>query len=381
MSSTRRIFVPILPLLLLAAAPAAAAFRCDSTTALTLIGLDTRAAHALFALPQNGSEPPWLLDADLAKGSARAVQETTARRFGGSRGPGPILAGQRCGERCLQVVRWGDGGWAPVGKSLTAPEASTLHLTYDGEGTPWAAVQTIGEKDAVVAAILLFDEGKWSMLGSFTVHGVGSSGLLPAPKGERGVTFGDAAFVEGEKPLRFVKSLPAYGEPLWSGGPNTVYVAGDGLRTTSDGGATWKPVRWQALTGGEGDLAWKPGRDYDIELPEGVTADPFAAIWVDRRVADRATLDLATFNTTTEAAGGWSVLLRTPDGILTGDGERLPYSHVMRFDGERWVLLTGCVSRPGGAALALRRLADGKLADPQLLPIEAPQEASPEPTP
>jgi hypothetical protein len=382
--STRRHSVGSLLLLsTLASGPAAAAFRCDSTTALTLVGLDTRSERALFALPASGSEPPWLLDADLAKGSARAVEETTAGRFGGSRGPGPILAGRRCGDRCLQVVRWRDDAWEPIGKSLTAPEASTLHLTYDREGVPWAAVQTVGEKDAIVAAVLRFDEGKWSMLGSFAVHGVGSSGLLPAPQGERGVSFGDAMFVEGQAPQRFVKTLPAGagGEPLWLGGANAVFVAGDGLRTTSDGGATWRPVRWQALTGGEGDLAWKAGRDYEIELPEGVAADPFAAIWVDRRVADRATLDLATLDLAPNATSGWSVLLRTPDGILTGDGERLGYSHVIRFDGERWVLMTGCVSRPGGAALALRRFVDGKLTDPQLIRIEAPAEPTGEPTP
>ena len=127
-------------------------------------------------------------------------------------------------------------------------------------------------------------------------------------------------------------------------------------------------MHWQPLSPGQGALAWRPGHDYCIELPDGERAAPAAAIWNDRRVPEKAQLFLAA----AAPAGDWRLLVSTADGILTQAGERLPYNHVLRFSGERWVLVTGCVARQGGAALAIRRFADGKLGAPELLPISAP---------
>ncbi|HXT21810.1 MAG TPA: hypothetical protein VN923_13750, partial [Thermoanaerobaculia bacterium] len=134
------------------------------------------------------------------------------------------------------------------------------------------------------------------------------------------------------------------------------------------GGATWEPLHWQPLSPGQGALAWRPGRDYRIELPDGERSGPAAAIWNDRRVPEKGQLFLAV----SSPAGEWRQLLATPEGILTEGGERIPYGSVLRFAGERWTLLTGCVARQGGASLAIRRLADGKLGPPELLPISLP---------
>jgi hypothetical protein len=90
-------------------------------------------------------------------------------------------------------------------------------------------------------------------------------------------------------------------------------------------------------------------------------------VWTDRRVADDEKLLIGA-----QVDGAWRVLVRTPPGILTEDGERLPYNHLFRFDGERWALVTGCVARQGGASLAIRRFADGKLGNPELLKVELP---------
>lgn len=347
---------------------------CDSSTSLTLVGLDTRAERALFALPQTAAAPGWLVEADFRAGTAQGFQEAPPlARFAGSSGPGAVLAATRCGDRCLQIVRFVAGAWQPLGEPLLASDASTLHLTWDRQGAPWAVMHKVsGEKPTVkvTATAYRLQGGDWKSMGALEVHAVGSPGALPAPPGEEGVLSGDGLFVATGKPRHWLPTLPAIadaanGQVLWLGGGSALHVGGDGkLRRTEDGGATWQALRWQPWSGGEGDLSWRAGRDYWIELPDGERAAPLAVIWTDRRVPDKSNLFLAG-----ETSGGWGVLLGTPQGILTKEGQRLPYNHVFRFGGERWVLATGCVARQDGAALAIRRFAGGKLADPELVPI------------
>jgi hypothetical protein len=214
------------------------------------------------------------------------------------------------------------------------------------------------------------------------VRAVGNPGAGPAPAGEQGVTSGDVVFSGVGKPRRLVQALPKLlgaetGQLVWLGGQAAVHLANDGLlRTTTDGGTSWQPVHWQPLTPGEGALAWRPGVDYWIELPDGERTAPLAAVWNDRR-SENGQLFFAV----QEAAGSWRLLLAAPQGILTKSGERLPYDHVVRFPGESWVLLTGCVARQDGADLAIRRIAGGKLGPPELLRINAPRGHSPLPPP
>ncbi|HEV8238551.1 MAG TPA: hypothetical protein VGS57_04205 [Thermoanaerobaculia bacterium] len=358
----------------LAAEPAIAAFRCDSTTTLTLLGVDTGASRALYALAQSDGSAGWLLEADFPAGKARVWPAPNgAAPFGESTGPGAVLAGTRCGPKCLQIVRFRDGGWQPLGEPLLATESATLHLAWDRAGAPWVVLHALAGSSVSATAYRL-EGGDWVSKGALSVRAVGNPGAVPAPVGEEGVTSGDGVFSAGGKPRRFVQALPKlagaeHGQLVWLGGKAALHLGGDGLlRTTADGGATWEPLHWQPLSPGQGALAWRPGQDYRIELPDGERTAPAAAIWNDRRVVDKGQLFLATAAT----AADWRLLLSTPDGILTEGGERLPYSSVLRFGGERWVLLTGCVARQGGASLAIRRVAGGKLGAPELLKIAVP---------
>jgi hypothetical protein len=367
-------------LLVASAAPASAAFRCDSNTGLTTIGVDTQARRALFALPPTaGVDGPerWVLEADLERGAARAwlpVAGAGAEApFAGSIGPGPVLAAMRCGAACLQVVRFREGVWQRLGEPLLAPDAATVHLTWDRDGAAWAVLHALG-KSGLTATAYRLDGADWKSKGALAVRAVGTPGAAPAPAGEPGITSGDAVFAPAGAPRRFVSSLPKLvgterGQLVWLGAGSAVHLGGDGLlRTTGDGGATWRAVQWQPLTPGEGALAWRPGVHYWIELPDGERTGPLAAVWNDRRAADAPQLFFAA----QEPAGAWRVELVTPHGILTKEGERLPYNHVLRFAGDRWALLTGCVARQDGADLAIRRITGGQLGPPELLRVALP---------
>ncbi len=355
--------------------PAAAAFRCDSTTTLTPIAVDTTARRVLFGLPQQSGGASWLLEADLATPSVRAWREEgVPTRFSGSIGPGPLLAASRCGDSCLQVVRFRDGAWEPLGEPLLASQATTVYLTWDRAGAPWTVLHAFAGGTGASATAYRLEGSDWVSKGGLTVHAVGSPGAAPAPTGEDGVTSGDGLFTAGGKPRYWLEGLPAMadsgrGELVWLGGASAMHLGVDGvLRTTGDAGASWQTLRWQPLTAGEGDLAWRPGRDYWIELPEGDRDPPLAAMWTDRRASEEPPLFLATQTT----AGPWRTLLRTPQGILTREGDRLPYDQLFRFAGEHWVLATGCVSRQDGAALAMRRFSDGVLGPPEVVAVELP---------
>ncbi|HEV8630117.1 MAG TPA: hypothetical protein VGV61_07355, partial [Thermoanaerobaculia bacterium] len=357
------------------AASASAAFRCDSTTALTFVGIDTSAQRALFALPEEAGRPAWLIEADLRQGSARAWPEQRAgARFAGSSGPGPVLAASRCGEQCLQVLRFRDGAWQRLGETLLASQANTVNLTWDRGGEPWVVLHRLAAKDGSIAAAAYRLEGHdWVSKGSQPVQGVGNPGAAPAPPGEEGVVSGDGVFRSAGPPQHWLAKLPPVpdagrGVLSWLGGVAGAYLGADGmLRLTTDG-ANWQPLRWQPWSGGEGDLYWKAGRDYWIELPDGERGAPLAAVWSDRRVADKPQLFLA------ERAGAtaWRVVAGTPGGILTQGGDRLPFNHLFRFGDGSWALITGCVARQDGASLAIRRVVGGTLRDPQLVPIKSP---------
>ncbi len=137
-------------------APAAATRAiCDSTTALTVIGMDTEAGRVLIAVAApGGGTGSWIvvLDSAGAAGTtgagtegaaggsvvreAHAWPEQPGGRVGGSVGPGPVLALQPCGANCLQPVRFDGGHWQPLGEPLNLPSASTAAATYDSSGAP-----------------------------------------------------------------------------------------------------------------------------------------------------------------------------------------------------------------------------------------------------
>ena len=362
----------LLALVVGGAAPAGAQPSCDSSTALTLLGLDTRAQRALFMLPASGGKP-WVLELDLQADAATTFPDPGAEnRFGGSTGPGPVIAASRCGERCLQPVVFRGGRWERLGEPLLASSTMTFHATWDRAGVPWIVLHSFADGAGTAAKAYRLEGGDWSSEGGLSIRGVGSPGAYPAPAGEAGIVSGDGLFVAGKPPRRWISALPAVpaaepGELIWSGGNQAAHVGADGaLRWTSDGGRKWDELRWQPWSGGEGDLAWRRGRDWWIELPEGERGAPPVAVWNDKRVATRTRLYLAQ----RDSSGAWRVLLETPQGLLTEAGDRLPYNHLFRFAADRWVFVTGCVSRRDGAAIVTRAVAGNRLLAPELVPLK-----------
>lgn len=362
----------------LAAHPAGAALRCDSSTALTLIGVDTRAERALFALPARAAGEAWLLEADLKAGAVRAYPEDAGGgRLGGSTGPGPVLAARRCGDRCLQPIAFRDGAWRRMGEPLLAPDTASVQGGWDRAGGAWIVLQSLGGAEAagaglVAASAYRFEGGDWRSMGSLAVRAVGSAPVHAAPPGEEGIVSGDGQFLPSGRPRRWIERFPAdvaAGELVWLGGGAAVHLGEDGVvRSTANGGGTWTALRWQPWSGGEGDLAWRPGRDYWVELPEGERRAPLLAVWNDGRVPSRPRLHFAS----SENGAAWRALVvEAPQGVLLEGGARLPFNHILRA-GDRLALITGCISRADGPALVLRPLADGRLGEPRLVPVEPP---------
>jgi hypothetical protein len=353
----------------------AAALRCDSSTPLTLLGVDTRAQRALFAVPARGSDEGWLLEADFAAGEVGAWPQT-AGRFGGSTGPGPVLAGTRCGDGCVQVVAFREGVWRPVGEPILAPDSASLQGTWDRSGAAWLVLHALsrgapGEAASVIATAYRLQDGDWESRGALAVD-TGSLAVYPAPPGEEGVVCGDVRFEAAARPRRWLSALPraaGSGELVWLGAGEAVHLGDDGVvRSTSDGGAHWEVLRWIPWAAGEGDLAWQPGRDYRVELPDGERRPPLLAVWSDQRVAANPKLHFAQ---RTGASEWRALVIEAPQGLLTEEGERMPYNHLLRFE-DRVFLVTGCVARAKGPALAVRPLEGGKLLAPRLLPVRLP---------
>src|SRR5258707_6573219 len=101
-----RFHVAILTLALAAAPVFAAIPICDGSTTLTLIGMDTAAGRMLFAVPPSGGDKAaWIVELDAEGREARVYPDDPKGRFGGSVGPGPVVAARPCGSSCLLPVQ------------------------------------------------------------------------------------------------------------------------------------------------------------------------------------------------------------------------------------------------------------------------------------
>jgi hypothetical protein len=150
---------------------------CDTYTALTLIGVDTSDDVALFAMSSKQEEVPgWIVELRPMDGVARLYPDwRDPRRFGGSIAPGPVLVFGRCGNDCLQVMSWRDGGWREVGAPLTAASSATAYPTRDGDGVPWVVLhRPTDESGVVLAEAYRLSGGQWSAQGRLPVAAVGS---------------------------------------------------------------------------------------------------------------------------------------------------------------------------------------------------------------
>jgi hypothetical protein len=327
---------------------------CDTYTALTLIGVDTSDDVALFAMSSKQEEVPgWIVELRPMDGVARLYPDwRDPRRFGGSIAPGPVLVFGRCGNDCLQVMSWRDGGWREVGAPLTAASSATAYPTRDGDGVPWVVLhRPTDESGVVLAEAYRLSGGQWSAQGRLPVAAVGSPAVAPAMGA--GVLTGSGRFLAGLKPSAWVVGLPGLpaGErgqlvPLPDG--EVAYLARDGrLYLSPDGGALWRANEWLPWGGDASSTSAEP--TWSIDLPVTVRDAPLSVAWFDNRGPDLPELYLSE----RPAGGPWRVVSRLPAGELL-DQEEVGYSHLLRLANGRWLLLAGCEVTENGCALRMR---------------------------
>lgn len=151
LSPVRSAALALLVLLAVPAASSAAPLVCDGSSAVTLFGLDTSTGRMLFSVPPLGGQGgSWLVEVNASGDSARAWTDLPRGLFGGSTGPGPVLAVVPCGASCVQPVRWEHGTWKPLGEALTLPTAANVTLTYDLSGVPWVVAHGPSNTDGYV---------------------------------------------------------------------------------------------------------------------------------------------------------------------------------------------------------------------------------------
>ncbi len=272
-----------------AAAAAAAAAKdggiCDAATALTPVGLDTASGRVLLAVPPLGAGSKargdgWLVELAPGAESARAWRDPAAQlrgRFGGSVGPGPVLALRPCGDSCLQPVRWQAGAWTPLGESLPLPSVSTAGLTYDLTGAPWIVIHRAAEREAagqVKAWAFRLEGREWVPKGHLTVAAVGDLQAMPAPQRKDGVLSGTGLFAASGAPETWVAGLPSLppakqGQLIALGGGFAGYLSADGaIYLSGDTGKTWRRSTWTPWGTGTTGI-WRQGNDFWVDLPLG----------------------------------------------------------------------------------------------------------------
>jgi hypothetical protein len=357
---------------------------CDASAALTVIGVDTAAGQTLFALrSKDGERPGWVIEVDAAGERARAFPDPSTGRFGGSVGPGPVLAAVPCSGSCLQPVRWSDGAFRPLGEPLTVPQGATTAATYDATGTPWfvllAGLASNSPrpllKNVVTGDLRAWGwrfDGEWRDRGSQTVSAVGDLPAAPAPGSTDGIVVGTGRFRAGARPDLWAAGLPTLpperrGQVLALSERDAAYLSSDGAAYGStDAGASWKRSTWTPW--GQGAAGpWHAGTDYWVDLPLGERRGALQLAWFDRRVPSEERLILAR----RDPDGSWVSLVEAPSAIRTKDGDRLTVSHVLLPREGRWLLLSGCVAtKGGGSGLVLRTFDGRKLSEPRYVAIE-----------
>jgi hypothetical protein len=356
------------------ALPAAAAPPiCDGSTALTLIGMDTASGRTLFSVPPlRDGQPGWIVELDGDGREARAWPDDPKGRYGGSVGPGPVVAAIPCGPSCIQPVRWSAGTWEPLGDSLSAPTASTADPTYDQTGAPWFLLHGVSGKAGQEQAWAFRYEGRdWRNRGSMIVAAVGQPPALPAPQRKDGVLTGTGLFSASGPPETWVTGLPGIkverrGQLIALTGTSAAYVSGDGVVYLSgDSGKTWRRSTWTPW-GTQGTVGiWRQGKDYWVDFPFGDHRGTLRLVWYDHRVAEeKVVLSRLTPN------GDWLKLIEIPGEVKTRNGEKLGITQILVPKGDTWILLTGCAATAQGSGLVLR-VFDGKaMSEPRFVPLK-----------
>lgn len=339
---------------------------------MTFVGLDTRSALALFHLAEPGGErPPALLEVP-AEGGLAYFHRPGVRVFGGSVGPGPVLAFERCGEDCLEVFQWRAWAWKRLGDSLEVPAAATLHATYDLAGAPWVVflgATAVRGRQRAWAFRWEADEdeaGRWRRHGPLSVDAVGEPAAVPDPGRKDAILVGSGRFNADDFARSWLPTLPdlpreQMAEVFPLAGDTAVVLAADGSTyLTPDGGATWQRT--------EGTPPRSDGTEIWFDRPTGDRTGVLGGIWVDAE-APRPQL-IVTEISPTSPEKGWQEVVRVPSEVVTDTGTRLAFAHFLRPDGRRWWLLTGCTDAPAASGLVVRGPED--LGKPRFVSITAP---------
>lgn len=366
---------------LLASLPAAAAPAiCDGSTAVTLLGMDTSSGRMLFAIPPMSDDGKgWLVELDAEGREARAWPAPPKGLFGGSVGPGPVLAVTPCGASCLQPVRWtgtaSGSGWEPLGDPLTAPTAATVTPTYDNTGAPWVILHGASRQDGQVQAWAFRLEGReWQNEGGQTVTAVGQPAALPAPQRKDGVLTGTGLFSSSGRPEIWVVGVPNLpaerrGQLIALTGSSVAYVSADGVVYLSDdSGKSWRRSTWTPWgTRGTAGM-WRQGKDYWVDLPFGDHRGALRLVWFDRRRPTEETILL----TRLAPSGDWLRLAETRSEVRSKSGEQLPVTQVLVPRGEIWLLLSGCAATAQGSGFVLRSFDGTTLSPSRFIPFRTP---------
>lgn len=377
-------------LLLLAAMPvttgtpaAAAAPRlCDSGSALTPIGIDTAAGRVLLAVPPlqgqaKGQDRGWIAELAPEGAEVAVYPDTGSAHFGGSVGPGPVVALASCGATCLQPVRWEAGRFRPLGEPVLVPEAVTGGATYDLEGTPWLVVHGRGAREGEVKAWAYRLAGReWKRAGGLAVAAVGDLPAVPAPQRKDGVLSGTGLFAASGPAEPWAKGLPGLpparqGQVIALGGGSAAYLSADGaIYLSPDSGKRWRRSVWTPW-GADTTGIWRQGKDFWVDLPVGDRRGPLQLAWFDRRLPQDEKIVLTRLN----VAGEWLTLAESPSDVRSKNGEHLPVNQVLTPTADTWVLLSGCAATAGGSGLVVRTFDHGALAAPRFLPFRERGEA------
>ncbi len=347
---------------------------CDSSSTLSLIGMDTESGVMLFAASgQAGGEAGWLLQMDAAGREVQAYPGLAAGRFSGSVGPGPVIAVEHCGAECLQPESWRGGGWQPLGEALSVPAGSTVAATYDQSGGPWlVAHAAAGQPGQYQAWSFRYEGRQWKSRGGITVTAVGQPQVLPAPQRRDGVVSGTGLFAASGPPVTWVGGLPGIaanrrGQLLALAGSSVAYVSADGVAYLSaDAGKTWRRSTWTPW-GDDTTGMWRQGSDYGIDLPLSDHRGTLQLAWFDRR----SPADEKVVLTRLGIDGRWAEIGHAPVDITTLSGEHLPITQILVPRRDTWILLSGCAMTSGGPGLVLRSFEMGHVSEARFVPIHA----------
>lgn len=348
---------------------------CGVGSLVNLVGFDTSTGEALFSLA--GSDgASWLVTWKQGAGTARLYREPEGfGRFGGSVGPGPVFVFERCGSGCLQPMRFDGGAWKPLGESIVAPSATTVHATYDLSGRPWAVIQGSGERPGFNHAWAFFLDGRdWRPAGDLEVTAVAVPGAAPAPWYERAIVTGTGLFAADAQPRSWLSGLPA---DRYGPGAQVVafdrragaFVSPEGtVYRTADGGKTWTLSGWTPWGTGSAE-PWRRGTDYSLDLPTGIPSGVLPVIWFDRRIQGRE----GVIFTEMTNGGRWRQVAVGPADIPTSAGRDVSVFLVLRTVPDRWSMIYGCARAGGEPRLVVVEVDGAKVGAPKLVPIAAPK--------